>query len=134
MGRKKIPIDVAEVERLAGLGLTQREICAALNISQATLNRRQIDSEDFESAMERGKASTAKEVANFLFEACKRKNVAAIIWYEKTRRGLSDKVQIDITIQQELEAALDRLRDSLSPDEYAKVIGIIAGETGAAAY
>ena len=133
MGRKRIDIDVAEVERLAGLGLTQREICASLGISQATLNRRQSDSDDFDSAMERGKASAAQEVSNALFEACKIKNVPAIIWYEKTRRGLSDKVQLGINVQQELEAALDRLRDNLTADEYAKVIGVIAGTTGPAA-
>lgn len=126
MGRKRIDIDIAEVERLAGLGLTQREICAALGFSEDTLARRKESIAGFAGAMERGKASAAKEVSNALFEACKRKNVPAIIWYEKTRRGLTDRTQVDVTIQQELEATLAQLRAKLTPDEYAKVIGIIA--------
>ncbi len=32
MGRKEIEIDIAEVERLAGLGLTQEEIALSLGI------------------------------------------------------------------------------------------------------
>lgn len=132
MGRAKIEIDTAEVARLAGLGLTQREICASLGISQDTLTRRKVDSADFADAMERGKSESAIEVSSALFEACKHKNVPAIIWYEKTRRGLTDKLQIDI-VKQELEAALDLLRNELAPDEYAKVIGILARRSGAAA-
>ena len=32
-----------------------------------------------------------------LFELCKAGNVTAIIWYEKTRRGLTDKISLDLT-------------------------------------
>lgn len=94
MGRKPIEIDLGEVERLAGLGLTDTEICASLSISDETLRTRRRDSLAFLEAIKRGKAIAGGKVANKLFEQCLRGNVGAIVWYEKTRRGLREATDI----------------------------------------
>jgi hypothetical protein len=115
-GRPKIELDLAEVERLAGLGLTQAEIAFSLGISEDTITRRKGDSADFADAIKRGRTAAHSEVSSQLFQQCKKGNVAAIIWYEKTRRGMSDKVNVSIT---ELDNAIERELALLSGREEA---------------
>jgi len=93
MPRPKIELDINEIETLAGQGLTQREICYCLGISQDTLNRRK-KSSDFAEAIARGQARSHQRVANALFEKAIAGDLGAIIWYEKTRCGLTDRQNI----------------------------------------
>jgi hypothetical protein len=86
-------IDLNEVERLAGLGLSHEQICTSMDISPATFYRRKQESERFESAIKRGKAASQTIVANKLFELSRKGNLGAIIWWEKTRLGYSDSVK-----------------------------------------
>lgn len=47
------------------------------------------------------------------------------------RYGKRDKVTVALEVQQELETALDKLQATLSPDEYARVLAILAaGDSG----
>lgn len=128
MAGKKIPIDTAQIEKLAAHGLSQAEICLCLGISEDTLTRRKQDSADVADAIKRGKASAAREISDVLYEMAKGKDLGAIIWWEKTRRGLSDKTTT--VVAQEVDYILDRLRDSLSPDEYARALAAIRGSGG----
>ena len=95
MTRTKIEIDFSEVERLSGIGLSNKEVASALGIAEATLYRRKQDNESFESALKKGRAKAAADIANAVYENAMKGNITAQIWYEKTRRGLSDKVPID---------------------------------------
>lgn len=97
MARPKAEIDIAEVERLAGLGLTQEEIAATLGINEKTLRRRKAELSVLSDAIKRGRAAAGVVVANELFTKCKGGDLGAIIWYEKTRRGLSDKLVVDLS-------------------------------------
>jgi hypothetical protein len=94
MGCRYLQLDLAEVERLAGLGLTDGEISTSLGIHVATMTRRKRDSEEFREAMRRGKARARAQVASKLMQAIDEGNIAAIIWWEKTRVGLSDRIEI----------------------------------------
>jgi transcriptional regulator with XRE-family HTH domain len=82
------------VERLAEQGLTEEEIATALNVSTDTIGRRKRDSADFADAMKRGRAKGADKVSGALMEQCAKGNTAAIIWYEKTRRGLTEHTEL----------------------------------------
>lgn len=93
MARPRIDIDIDRVANLAGRGLSQVEICLVLGISEDTLSRRKANSAAFADAIKRGRAVAADEVANKLYEMAKSGDLGAIVWWEKTRRGLSDKVQ-----------------------------------------
>lgn len=55
-GRPKILFDPVKVEQIAMRCDSKADIALALGISYATLNRRQKDSESFESAIKRGQA------------------------------------------------------------------------------
>ena len=107
MGRKKIEIDIAEVERLAGLGLTQEEIALSLGISIRTLERRKDEMAVLTEAIKRGQTLANTEVANVLFDKAKAGDMTAVIWWEKTRAGRSDKVAVDHSGKVEIEYVND---------------------------
>jgi hypothetical protein len=87
--KPKIEIDPHELERCARAGFNIAETAAFLGVSESTIYNRKRESADFAEAIKRGKLAAHAEVGNKLFEQCKQGNVSAIIWYEKTRRGLS---------------------------------------------
>jgi transcriptional regulator with XRE-family HTH domain len=86
-----IKIDMNEVERAAAGGLSQEELAAQLGISLSTLHRRKRDNEDFVAAIERGRAKAHAEVSAALMGRIRDGEISAIIWYEKTRKGYSDR-------------------------------------------
>lgn len=96
--RPRIDIDIERVAELAGRGLSHAEICLVIGVSEATLYNRKRESEVFTEAIKRGQAVAADAVANKLYEMATGGDLGAIVWWEKTRRGLSDKVQQHITI------------------------------------
>ena len=96
MAKPRIEIALDRVAELAGRGLTRAEIASYLGISETTLYNRKRESEEFDAAIKSGRAQAAQEVANALYQkAVTEKDLGAIIWYEKTRRGLSDKQAIE---------------------------------------
>ena len=99
MGRKKIEIDFREAERLAGLGLSQAEIACRLGISEDTLTRRKKDSADVADALKKGIAEAKEKIGNKLFELAEKGDLGAIIWFEKSRFGYSDKMNVDASVQ-----------------------------------
>jgi hypothetical protein len=103
---KKIELDIAKIEELAGQGLTEQEICLCIGISRTTLYRRKRDASAVAEAIERGKAKAHAVVANALFELCKERNLGAIVWFEKSRCGMSEDVELIRRIEQ-LEQMLD---------------------------
>lgn len=96
MPKPKLQIDISKVEIYAAQGLTLAEICLCLGISESTLYSRKRESEVFADAIKRGKAKAASEISNKLYMMAKDGDLGAIIWYEKTRRGLSDKVTNEV--------------------------------------
>lgn len=97
MARPRIEIDISRVEELAAQGLTQAEICLCLGIGETTLYARKKESEVFEEAIKSGRAKAASEISNVLYQMARKGDLGAIVWYEKTRRGLTDKVQQEQT-------------------------------------
>jgi len=75
--------------------LTQAEICLVIGVSENTLLRRKAELEVLADAIKRGKAKAASEISNVLYQMAKKGDLGAVIWYEKTRRGLSDKQTIE---------------------------------------
>lgn len=128
MARPKIEIDISQVEIYAAQGLSQAEICLCLGISEDTLSRRKADTAVIADAIKRGKARAASEISNKLYQMAKGGDLGAIVWYEKTRRGLSDKTTT--VVAQEVDYILDRLRETLQPEEYARALAAIRGTSG----
>lgn len=87
----RIKIDLKEVERLAGLGLTQEQIAVSLGISARTLESRKAESAEFAEAIKKGQASAIQEVSNALFQNARNGNVTAQIFFLKARAQWKDK-------------------------------------------
>lgn len=119
MGRQRIEIDLKAVEAAAADGLTEGEVAARLGISQQTITRRKKDSVDFVDAIKRGQARAHAEVSSQLFKKVRRGDLGAIIWYEKTRKKYSDRVETDNTTRHEfpqMEQALNKIYGDSSSD------------------
>lgn len=83
-GRPKwIPPDPEKVESLAARGLTLQQIAHCLGISYQTLNEASKEYVEFAEAIKRGKDKGISIVANSLFEAAKKGNVTAMIFFLK---------------------------------------------------
>lgn len=97
--KPRLEIDISRIEELAAQGLSQAEICLVMGISEGTLYNRKRENEEFDASIKRGRAKAASEISNKLYMMAKGGDLGAIIWYEKTRRGLSDRIQQDITVE-----------------------------------
>lgn len=79
------------VENASAMGLPQDDIAVLLEIAPKTLRSR------YRKDIARGRAKANLEVATTLFQKCvKDRDNTAIIWWEKTRAGKSDRVGLDL--------------------------------------
>jgi len=130
-GRKRIKIDLEQVENLASRGLGNSQIARALGVSWDTIDRNRKRSADFEGALKRGKARGLAQVTNALFESATEKNsVVAQIFYLKNQdpkiwKDRVENVHATIDLNQVLTGAKDRLGDSLATIEKPRVINAV---------
>lgn len=96
MPRTKIEIDLKKVEEYAQVCDSEQEIALALGISQDTFTRRKKDRADFAEALKRGKAKANIFVGGKLMELIKNGNVAATIFYLKSRCGWTEKQDVEL--------------------------------------
>lgn len=86
LGRREL----AQMEKLAGLGLTEAAIAAVLGIGASTLREKK-HAEEVSGALARGKARAESKVAEALYNRAIGGDVQAIKWWEMTRAGRTDK-------------------------------------------
>ena len=96
-GRTRIEFNLKEVEDAAAEGLNESEVGARLGVSLDTIQRRKKDNAEFAAAMKTGRARAHAAVSSRLMSLIKKGNLGAIVWYEKTRKGYSDRVQQEMT-------------------------------------
>ena len=106
--RIPLPEDVYnQVQTMGALGLTRKMIALILNMSEDTLARRLAEDPELVRRLETGQALAGAEVATCLYNLATGKikmiepdgtkvyltppNLGAIIWYEKTRGGRSER-------------------------------------------
>jgi len=83
-GRKPIVLDHNEIERLAGMGLNERQICASLGINPSTLTRKK-HIKSIKNALEKGRAKAIAQVSSKLFDNAIEGKETSIIWFLKNR-------------------------------------------------
>lgn len=89
-GRKKIEINIDEVEKHSARGLTKNDIADALGIVKETLYRRMAADPKIEQAIRRGRAKFKIYNSDVLIMQARNGNVAAAIWLDKTRCGMKE--------------------------------------------
>lgn len=102
VGRPKIEVTekmLDQIKVLAGIGMKEVEICHAIGISEDTFQRRTKDTEAFREAYERGKAIIKAEVSKQLYNKIRNGDLGAIIWFEKSRYGYRDRMQVEGTVE-----------------------------------
>nr|DAF76004.1 MAG TPA: terminase small subunit [Caudoviricetes sp.] len=93
----KFEIDLAKVEQYAQWCDSEEEIARALGISYSTLRRRKKQCEQFEQAIKKGKAKANVFVGGKLMEHIKAGNIAATIFYLKSRCGWKETSRQEMT-------------------------------------
>lgn len=97
MGRKEIPIDLKKVEEYAQVCDSEEEIALALGVSYATLKRRKRDWDLFAQALKRGRSKANIFVGGRLMQKIKDGDIAATIFYLKSRCGWKEARAVELT-------------------------------------
>lgn len=122
-GRRPAEIDLDKLRQAAADGLTLAEAAARLGIGSATLSRHMAKNDKIDEAIKQGRKLADAEVSNRLMALVKAENLGAVIWWEKTRKGYSDRISLEgLDIDEAIRGELAKLA-SLGQ----------AGATGAAA-
>lgn len=95
-GRKKIRIDLAELEKLSNLQCTDAEVASFFGVSTRTIERRKRQPA-FADTMERGRAKGKLSVRRMLFGQAAKGNVAAAIFLAKNVLGYRDVVANELS-------------------------------------
>lgn len=100
LGRKPFIFDnkvLKKIEELAACGLTIEGIATSIGISRSLLHEKMALFLDILDPIKRGRAKGAAKVAHSLMDLCIKGNLGAIIWYEKTRCGRSERIEVNNT-------------------------------------
>tara|TARA_B100000965_G_C19267410_1_gene615788 strand:- start:3 stop:518 length:516 start_codon:yes stop_codon:yes gene_type:complete len=130
-GRKRIEIDLEQVEKLASRGLGTTQIARALGVSWDTIDRNRKRSAEFEDRLKRGKAKGLAQVTNALFESATEKNsVVAQIFYLKNQdpkiwKDRVENVHATIDLNQVLSGAKERLCDNTATLNKPRIINAV---------
>lgn len=107
------PEDLPKIRKWAGLGLTEDQIAALLDMCERTFRNRMSEDPEVRAAWEKGKAVAARRVTGRLWANIKDGDKASIFFYLKTQLGWKE-TQVVETHDKTLERELDQLPD---PDE-----------------
>ena len=94
MGRPKVEIDQAELEKLCGMQRTDEEIAAFFRVSTRTIVRRR-GTARFREIMDQARAKGRVSVRRSLFRLANAGNVAAAIFLSKNLLGYRDVVNTE---------------------------------------
>jgi hypothetical protein len=86
-----------QIETASGYGLTEAAIARLLDIHPNTFAALKTRDERVSVALEKGKALAEHTVGQALFVRAKTGDIPAMIWWEKTRAGRTDKVVQEVT-------------------------------------
>lgn len=115
----KEAIDLEQIEKFAGAGLTIHQIASILRVPKRTFERWQSESEAIKEAIERGRSVAVHNVAATAYTlAVSGECPAMTMFYLKTRAGWREKHSIEITEKQELSKdQLKQIAKAMVDDE-----------------
>lgn len=88
---------VAQIETMAGMGLTMDKIACLMGVCKKTLERAAKREERVKVAIEKGRHKTEFNVAGFLYKNAEKGNVTAQIFMLKTRFGYREVERLELT-------------------------------------
>jgi hypothetical protein len=100
-GRPRSEVDMNEVRRLAGLGLSAENIADRLNVSRKTLFNIMNRDSAIRDAMNQGLSEGIDFAASKLHDLIDQGNLGAICFYLRTRSWIPPKTEVNVTIRRE---------------------------------
>jgi hypothetical protein len=97
LGRPPLELNLADIENLAGRGLTHAQIADSLGVSARALFNHKARDQEVADAIKRGQAKGVFVVASALMEQVKKGNVTAQIFYLKCRGGWTETQRVELT-------------------------------------
>lgn len=95
MGRPRIELDPAEIEKLCRLNCTMDEMAAFFGCSTDTIERRMKEDEDLKLAIEKGRATGKISLRRKQFQILEDSNSASMaIWLGKQLLGQRDNLDV----------------------------------------
>lgn len=115
-------VDLDEIEMMASVGMTTKQIAEALHINPSVFGRLLANDPVVQEAVDRGTARGVKMVTDSLFQNALKGNVAAQIFFLKNKGGWADRQELDQRLQVEnrmsFEAAVEALKAAgIDPDK-----------------
>lgn len=110
-----------EVKLLAGFGISHEDIAAYLGVDPKTLRKH------FTEELKRGVTEANAKIAQRLFKKAMDGDTTALIWWEKTRSGKTDKIVTEHTGKDGGPIQVDVTK--LSDDEIERRIAELSGGT-----
>lgn len=115
-------VDLDEIEMMASVGMTTKQIAEALHINPSVFGRLLTNDPVVQEAIDRGTARGVKMVTDALFQNAMKGNVAAQIFYLKNKAAWADKQELDQRLQVDnkmsFEAAVEALKAAgIDPDK-----------------
>lgn len=115
-------VDLDEIEMMASVGMTTKQIAEALHINPSVFGRLLTNDPVVQEAVDRGLARGIKMVTDSLFQNAMKGNVAAQIFWLKNKGQWADKQELDQRLQVEnkmsFETAVEALKAAgIDPDK-----------------
>ena len=106
-------VDLDEIEMMASVGMTTKQIADALHIAPSTFGKLVKNDPTVQEAIDRGTARGVKMVTDSLFQNAMKGNVAAQIFWLKNRGAWQDKQELDQRLQVETKMDFDSAVEAL---------------------
>ena len=125
MAKPLMPID--EVEKLASIGATMREMALWFNCTENTISER-LTEPDYQKAYNRARATYRISIRRKQTELAMAGNVTMLIWLGKQELGQRDRIESEVslngtievtpheTLARRIDSILDRCRASPLPE------------------
>ena len=85
------------IQTAAGMGLPYIEIAALLGMSERTFFDQREKFPEINEVIKEGEAAAGFKVANSLLRRCDAGDMAAIRWFEMTRKGRGERIEQEVT-------------------------------------
>ena len=110
---KQPKVDLDEVEAMASVGMTTKQIADALKLPPSVFGKLVKNDPTVQEAIDRGTSRGLKMVTDSLFQNALKGNVAAQIFFLKNKGGWQDKQELEQRLQVETKMSFDDAVEAL---------------------
>ena len=118
--------ELDRLAKVAGYGLTMEQVAGAFGMSRATFYNLMADHPEIRDRLEQGRASAVKTVAGKLYNKAIKGDLAAIIFFLKSKGGFSERHDFNhshtggIEINHKVDIATVQRIEQMSPEQRAQ--------------